>query len=196
MWWKIALAAMIIVALCVVVIVTTQARRLDALHKKILTSRAALENALHARARTAINVAQSGVLDMAGSVVLANAAKECGDSAGYDLVADGLNIVDDVKFEPVGRADGSFIQHDRLALESELSRVLRYTVDELEDEDIVGHEQLLERLAQARQSVRMTRRFHNIHVVGAQRIRRQLLARIFRTYGNASWPQTVDLDDE
>ncbi|QRV02908.1 hypothetical protein JTE88_04110 [Arcanobacterium phocisimile] len=189
-------ASLVVIAIVAGVVISTKARRLDALHKNILRSRAALENALNTRARVAQEVAHSGVLDLAGSVVLDSAAQEAGDAAGYILVDDGLD-----KINLHGLDDSSIIllHHggpDRLALESELSRVLRFTVDELDETDHVGYEDIMTKLLRARQSVRLTRRFHNIHVAGARRIRQSPLARLFRIHGYASWPQTIDLDDE
>ncbi|WP_216395113.1 hypothetical protein [Arcanobacterium phocae] len=192
-WWIFAVTCVMTVVIVSAVLITSQARRLDALHKKILKSRAALDNALIVRAHAAMTVAQSGVLDLAGSVVLTNAAQECADAAEYDLVEDGLNRNADDEVSPKSyRA----LDIDRLAIESELSRVLRYTVDELEEDEKNGYSEILGHLQQVRQSVRLTRRFHNIHVAGAQRIRRSALAQVFRIHGYALWPQTVDLDDE
>lgn len=67
-------ASLVVIAIVAGVVISTKARRLDALHKNILRSRAALENALNTRARVAQEVAHSGVLDLAGSVVLDSAA--------------------------------------------------------------------------------------------------------------------------
>lgn len=187
------------VVACVIligIVASLKARRLDALHKNIVKSRVALEAALNSRARCAIEVSRSGVLNLASSVVVDQAASECLQGAGYVLVDDGLEDI------YVSDPDGERISAlkrggpNRVAAESELSRVLRYTVDELDDADIHGDVQLLAELDRVRQAVRLTRRFHNIHVAGARRIRRTLLARMFRIHGYASWPQTVDLDDE
>ncbi|USR80157.1 hypothetical protein [Arcanobacterium pinnipediorum] len=178
------------------IVLSTKARRLDALHKNILRSRASFENALTTRARIAQEVAQSGVLDLAGSVVLNNAAHDAGDAAGYILVDDGL---DEIKVHRSAPTDVAVLKRggpDRLDLESELSRVLRLTVDQLEEIDREGYTDILERLHLARHKVRLTRRFHNIHVAGARRIRQSWLARLFHIQGYAAWPQTIDIDDE
>ena len=79
---------------------------------------------------------------------------------------------------------------DRLIIESELSRALRHSVDELE-----ATSPELDHLHQARVSVQMTRRFHNNHVSQARRVRKSPLVRTLRLQGNAPEPVTVNLDD-
>lgn len=56
------------VVACVIligIVASLKARRLDALHKNIVKSRVALEAALNSRARCAIEVSRSGVLNLA-----------------------------------------------------------------------------------------------------------------------------------
>ncbi|MFP7706820.1 hypothetical protein [Trueperella sp. LYQ141] len=83
---------------------------------------------------------------------------------------------------------------DRLVLESELSRALRYTVDELADNE--RDDPAITELNQRRVAVQMTRRFHNNHVAQARRVRKSKLVRVLRLAGNAPEPRTVNLDDE
>lgn len=199
MEWSYVLIALVAILVIVAISASLKARKLDALHKNVTKSRVALENALLARSQAATELALAGAVDMAGSILLADVANEAREAAIYPIVDDGL---DRIKIRDAeGNIHGGGPIHaeespDRLNLESELSRVLRLTVDELDSSELGDNSGPLERLNETRDSVRMTRRFHNIHVAQARRERRKFLARTFRLQGSAPAPRTVDLDDE
>lgn len=199
MEWSYVLIAVLAILVIVGIAASLKARKLDALHKNVTKSRVALENALLARSQASTELALAGTVDMAGSILLADVANEAREAAIYPIVDDGL---DRIKIRDVdGKIHGggpvpAEESPDRLNLESELSRVLRLTVDELDCSELGQDAAALERLNATRDSVRMTRRFHNIHVAQARRERRKFLARTFRLHGSAPAPRTVDLDDE
>lgn len=189
-WWQIILLVLGILLVVTGIIATLRARSLDRVHKNVTKSRIALERALVHRAQAAREVARSGVLDVASAVVLANVATEAIEASAHPIVDDGweaIAIEDDAgqMFHTVGQE-----APDRLIIESELSRALRHSVDELE-----ATSPELDHLHQARVSVQMTRRFHNNHVSQARRVRKSLLVRTLRLQGNAPEPLTVNLDD-
>ena len=189
-WWQIILLVLGILLVVTGIVATLRARSLDRVHKNVTKSRIALERALVDRAQAAREVARSGVLDVASAVVLANVATEAIEASAHPIVDDGweaIAIEDDAgqMLHTVGQE-----APDRLIIESELSRALRHSVDELE-----ATSPELDHLHQARVSVQMTRRFHNNHVSQARRVRKSPLVRTLRLQGNAPEPVTVNLDD-
>ncbi|WP_394262371.1 hypothetical protein [Trueperella sp.] len=189
-WWQILLPVLGILLVVTGIVATLRARSLDRVHKNVTKSRIALERALVDRAQAAREVARSGVLDVASAVVLANVATEAIEASAHPIVDDGweaIAIEDDAgqTLHTVGQE-----APDRLIIESELSRALRHSVDELE-----ATSPELDHLHQARVSVQMTRRFHNNHVSQARRVRKSPLVRTLRLQGNAPEPVTVNLDD-
>ncbi|AHU88808.1 hypothetical protein QEV69_08980 [Trueperella pyogenes] len=183
-WWYVLLAVGV---LGVGVVASFLARSLDRIHKNVMKSRVALERALTDRAQAALHVAQSGALDAASSIVLADLAIEAIAASVYPIVDDGLDAIsigDDAVL--AGRESDP---PDRLSLESELSRALRHSVDQLE----CGSG--MEDLERARVAVQMTRRFHNNHVAQARRVRKNPLVRLLHLQGHAPEPQMVNLDD-
>lgn len=189
-WWQILILVLGILLVVTGIVAMLKARSLDRVHKNVTKSRIALERALVDRAQAAREVARSGVLDVASAVVLANVATEAIEASAHPIVDDGweaIAIEDDAgqTLHTVGQE-----APDRLIIESELSRALRHSVDELE-----ATSPELDHLHQARVSVQMTRRFHNNHVSQARRVRKSPLVRTLRLQGNAPEPVTVNLDD-
>ena len=74
-WWVVA--AVIAIGLFGLYLSMT-AGRLDALHKRIDTSRLSLDAQLLRRSSVALELATSGGLDPAGAIVVAEAAREVG----------------------------------------------------------------------------------------------------------------------
>ena len=72
-WWVVA--AVVAIALFGLYLSMT-AGRLDALHKRIDTSRLSLDAQLLRRSSVALELATSGVLDPAGAIVVAEAARD------------------------------------------------------------------------------------------------------------------------
>lgn len=191
--------AVVVVAVVLVLLwwVWTAANRLDRLHRKVATSRAALDNQLVRRASVAAEVAASGLLDPVSSVLVTEAAWAAlwaggSDEAGLPgpTVAGGPPLV-----AAGGPPDGPV---DRDQAESELSRTLRTALDEHEVEELgtspLG-EELVGALVASWYRVQLARRFHNEAVAQTQRMRRKALVRLLRLHGHAPVPATVEIDD-
>lgn len=155
------------------------AARLDRLHHRIETSRAALQGQFQDRASQVLALASSGRLDPASCVLLADAA----DAALIE-----------------SRISGEQFDAARCAAESALTRSLYLA---LTDPEVVVEinaqpdgTQTLADLGTAAQKAAWSRRFHNDTVRACLAVRRQRLVRIFRLAGSAPLPRTVELDDE
>lgn len=159
------------------------AARLDRLHHRVEGSRGALDNQLLRRASAAGELAASGLLDPATSLLLASAAAEAiaageGDTAGED---------DPDRFS-------------REAAESDLSRALRAALEDPEQVRLLREDsrgaRLLDALEAAGHRVRLARRFHNDAVAQAQRVRGKRVVRWARLSGRAPMPSTFEVDDD
>ncbi|WP_124054891.1 hypothetical protein [Arcanobacterium ihumii] len=200
-----------VVALAIIIAIgILRARKLNSLHLNALKSRRLLERALYSRAQHAQDFAELGALDVASAVLLKAAAQEAAHFVGTPIIDDGLDSLSGVPSLAIAddapsSADELSVNSglvtapvvDRLVIESELSRVLQLTVDELEETELDDEvREVLRQLNRDRNEVRLTRRFHNIHVSQARRVRRSTFTRILRLAGSAPLPQTVDLVDE
>jgi hypothetical protein len=151
--------------------VSWRATRLDRLHARADSARAALDAALVRRAAVALEMAASRLLDPATSLVLATAAHEA-------RTAD---------------ADG------REFAESDLSRALRAVVEQpdfrrtlADGEDGVT---LLDELDAAAQKVAFARRFYNDAVSATRIARHRPLIRVLPLAGRAPVPEFFEIDD-
>ena len=150
------------------------AARLDRLHARIEGTHSALDAQLVRRAEATLEVVNTGSLDAASSLILANAAAESLDSVDSS----------DSEREPV---------------ESDLSAALEVAItadvaDALRAEP-AGAESL-DRLGAAAMRVQLARRFHNDAVTDVRRVRRKGTVKTFRLAGHAPWPRTFEFDDE
>lgn len=140
------------------------AGRLDRLHTRIDAARAALDAQLLRRASVTQELATSGVLDPAASIVL---------------------------YEAAHAARQSEEEHREVA-ESELSTALRAVFGEPAQveavKEIPGGEEAASELAAAVRRVPMARRFHNDAVRAARALRRHRTVRWFRLAGHAPFP--------
>ena len=147
------------------------ATRLDRLHARVEGARSALDAQLVRRASVSLQLALSGLLDPATSLLVADAAHVARDAA-----------------EP-----------DRELAESHLTQALHAAMQEpgvveaLED-DPAGHE-LVAELAAVSKRVELARRFHNDAVRAARVVRRKRVVRYLRLAGHAPWPPTFEMDD-
>ena len=185
------------------------ASRLDRLHRKTSTSRAALDNQLVRRASAAAELASSGLLDPASSILVGEAAWAALSAGGYgrsELVAAVPDLADVVGAEaarPGAREDDAsepLGPADRDLAESELSRTIRAALEDPGEVELLcsvplGNE-LIDALAAAWYRVQLSRRFHNEAATQTQRMRRKLLVRLLRLPGHAPLPHTVEIDDE
>ncbi len=170
----------VVVAILVVVIMgvylSWRAGRLDRLHHRADGARTGLDLALVRRSSSAYELASSGLLDPATSLLLADAVRR--------------TKKDD------GPRDGAF---DRELAESDLTRALRaaFTQPEfrpsLKDND--GAEQLVAEVEAAARQVFLARKFYNDMVARTLEARRRPLVRVFRLAGHATRPAFLEMDD-
>lgn len=150
---------------------TWTAQRLDRMHHRIDVARASLEAQLLRRSGTALELATSGTLDPARSLLLVDAAHEARAAASED-------------FE---------------SAESDLSETLRAVLDDadelrsMREDPALGP--LLDELAADCRKVELARRIHNDVVVSARSLRSRHGVRWLRLSGRAPALGTVDLDD-
>ena len=163
--------AVVLVLGLVTVWLSSTAGRLDRLHIRLATAQASLDRQLVDRSAAAAEVAHSGALDPAGSVLLLGAA-ESARQAGPD----------------------------REVAESALSADLRAVLGAEDAVDAAWrHESvrpLLIELAACCDRVRLARRFHDDLVTRTQAVRHRRVVRLVRLAGHAAWPVVVDFDDE
>jgi hypothetical protein len=148
------------------------AGRLDRLHARIDAARAALDAQLLRRASVAQELATSGVLDPAASIVLYEAAHAARQAE----------------------------EEQREVAESELSQALRAVFAEAPQVEAVreapGGEEAARELTEAVRRVPMARRFHNDAVRAARALRLHRKVRWFRLAGHAPFPRAFEMDDE
>ncbi|HEY8455166.1 MAG TPA: hypothetical protein VIL34_06205 [Actinopolymorphaceae bacterium] len=160
-----------VVAVAVVgVYLSWTAGRLDRLHARLDAARAVLDAQLFRRSGVALEVATSGMLDPATSLLVADAARRARAAS----------------------------EADREVAESNLSKALAAAFPDLETSrelaDDPGAEELLAELGAACRRVEMARRFHNDTVATARALHRRWLVRVFRLAGHAPMPETVEMD--
>jgi hypothetical protein len=160
--------------------ISWRASRLDRLHNRVEAARTALDLALVRRSSAASDLASSGLLDPATSLLLADAVRRA-KQAG---------------------------QAERDLAESDLTRALRATVgdpgvrSELAAADPRPHPDdsddsadLLTEVESAAQQVFIARKFYNDVAGRTIDARRRPLARTFRLSGSAQEPKFFEMDD-
>ncbi|MDC5695698.1 hypothetical protein OO014_00370 [Intrasporangium calvum] len=154
---------------------TYTAARLDRLHVRLTGTLAALDAQLVRRAEASLELAHSGLLDGATSLILATAAAESLENPG---------------------------EHGEIreAVENDLTEALHVSVTEevgetLHEDGPLGVDHLA-RLRSACMRVQLARRFHNDAVTDVRRVRRKWVVRLFRLAGHTPMPRTVEFDDE
>ncbi|MCC0578855.1 MULTISPECIES: hypothetical protein [Streptomyces] len=168
----VTLIVWIVVALVAIgVYLSWTAGRLDRLHSRIDAARAALDAQLLRRASVTQELATSGVLDPAASIVLYEAAHAARQAE----------------------------EDHREVAESELSAALRAVFGEPAQveavKEVPGGEEAATELAAAVRRVPMARRFHNDAVRAVRALRRHRTVRLFRLAGHAAFPLAVEMDD-
>ena len=152
------------------VYISWRAGRLDRLHARLEAARFALDAALVRRSSIALELASSGLLDPATSVLLAGAAH-------------------DARCAQVGRE----------MPESDLTRALRAVFSQPDFRALLagreGAEELLSELEGAAHQVFLARKFYNDAVAATQAARHRWLARILRLAGRAPMPEFFEIDD-
>jgi hypothetical protein len=159
-----------VIAILLVLWLSWTANRLDRMHHRIDVARASLDTHLLRRSGAALELAISGTLDPARSLLLVDAASEARAAA-----------------------------EDFESAESDLSEALRAVLadaDEvraLRQDESVGP--LLTELAADCRKVELARRFHNDIVASTRTLRARRRVQWLRLAGHAAPLETVDLDD-
>jgi hypothetical protein len=165
------ISILILVAVAMMgVYVSWRAGRLDRLHTRLETARAALDAALVRRSSVALELASSGLLDPATSLLLADLAHNARSATTSRELA-----------------------------ESELTRTLRTVLhrpdfrSHLQGSDGAG--ELLEELELTAHQVFVARKFYNDAVAATIAARRRWLPRVLRLAGTAPMPGFFEIDD-
>jgi hypothetical protein len=152
------------------VYISWRAGRLDRLHARVDAARFALDAALVRRSSIALELASSGLLDPATSVLLAGAAH-----------------------------DARSARDGREMPESDLTRALRAVFSQPEFRTLLsgreGAEEMLAELESASHQVFLARRFYNDAVAATVAARRRWLAVVLRLAGSAPKPEFFEIDD-
>lgn len=168
-WWWVLLVALVVVV--VGFWLTWTASRIDRIHTRIEVARASLDTWLLRRSGAALELATSGTLDPARSLLLVDAAH-------------------------AARAAGP---EDLESAESDLSEALRAVLADADEVNALREDPavrpLLEELAADCRKVELARRFHNDVVVSGRALRSRRRVRWLRLAGRAAPLQTIDLDD-
>ena len=164
------------------VYVSWRAGRLDRMHTRLEAARAALDVTLVRRSSVVLELASSGFLDPATSMLLAGSAHE---ARGGE------------------RPPGATLTYANLGeielAQSNLSRALRAAFaqpgfrDALDDVD--GAADLLAELEAAAHQVLVARKFYNTQVAVTRDARSKPLVRLLRLAGHADLPEFFEMDD-
>jgi hypothetical protein len=179
--WVLALVAVVLVLGWYL---SYSAGRLDRLHHRVETLRAALDAQLARRAAAAVEAAP--LLDPATGLLVADAAAEA--------LAAGETRSETEWLEAGGQAP------QLEEIENDLTRVLHVAFGDpaevavLRDSAPLAAQALL-LLTQACTRVQLARRFHNDAVAAAVRVRRKPVVRWTRLAGHAAMPAMVEIDD-
>jgi hypothetical protein len=160
------------------VYVSWRAGRLDRMHTRLEAARAALDVTLVRRSSVVLELASSGFLDPATSLLLAGAAHEA-------------------------RGQTSDLSDQELAqlelAQSNLSRALRAAFAQpgfrASLEDVDGAPELLAELEAAAHQVLVARKFYNSAVAVTREARHKPLVRVLRLAGHAGRPEFFEMDD-
>ncbi len=170
MIWTLLVIALLVVLLFAVY-VSWRAGRLDRMHNRVETARTALDLAMVRRSSVAYELASSGLLDPANSLLLASAVRRAKDAA----------------------------QAERDLAESDLTRALRATFSQPGLRSELGGRggagELIAEVDAAAQQVFIARKFYNDVAARTLDARRRPLARVFRLSGNAPQPEFFEMDD-
>ena len=160
-------------ALFMGVYVSWRAGRIDRLHTRVDMARAALDATLLRRASVALELATSGLLDPATSLLLASAVHATRDSASTDRPRD--------------------------LAESDLTRALRAAFSQPGFRTSMtgkeGADELLAEVEAAAHQVFLARKFYNDVVAATRGARGRPLARVLRLSGRARAPEFFEMDD-
>jgi hypothetical protein len=163
------IAAIVLVVVVIGVYLSWRAGRLDRLHARVDAARTALDLALVRRSSSAYELASSGLLDPATSLLLADA---------------------------VSRTKNG--DRPRDLAESDLTRALRAAFGQPEFRSSLkddGAQELVAEVEAAAHQVFLARKFYNDVAARTIDARRRPLVRLLRLAGNAPRPSFFEMDD-
>ena len=159
-------------ALLIGVYVSWRAGRIDRLHARVEMARAALDVTLLRRSSVSLELATSGLLDPATSLLLAAAVDGTRPDSG---------------------------DRPRDLAESDLTRALRAAFSQPDFRSSLsgkeGADELLGEVEATAHQVFLARKFYNDMVAVTRDARRRPLARVLRLSGNAQAPEFFEMDD-
>ncbi|ADG74685.1 conserved hypothetical protein [Cellulomonas flavigena DSM 20109] len=197
--WSDTTVVLVVVGVILVLawLVWVRASRLDRLHRKVGASRAVVDAQLVRRATVAAELATSGLLDPASSLVVGEAAWGSLTAGRAGDVPTGL-LPADLR-EQLGASAAVPDGLDRSQVESDLTAALAEILDDPDEVAVLAEDpegdRVLVALAAAWYRVQLARRFHNEAVAQTQRVRHGALVRLLRLAGHAPEPRTLELDD-
>jgi hypothetical protein len=185
------------------VYVSWRAGRLDRLHARLEARRAALDVALVRRSSVALELASSGLLDPATSLLLASAAHDARSAQnGQERWGGGHGGRGGQNGGPGGRDgqnNGPGGEGGQELPESDLTRALRAVFGQPGFRDSLngteGAEELLTELEGAAHQVFLARKFYNDAVAATRAARRTPLVRLLRLAGGAPLPDFFEIED-
>ncbi len=163
------------------------AARLDRLHAKAEGAMSALDAQLVRRAEATLELANSGALDPATALLLADAATESVERTTEHPLAE--DLLDGQHFGGREEVESALSEVLSVTLTDDVVTRLRADGDELVEES-------LDRIAASALRVRMARRFHHDAVREVRRVRGKWVVRVFRLAGHATLPERVEFDDD
>lgn len=163
------------------------ASRLDRLHAKVEGAVSALDAQLVRRAEATLELATSGSVDPATSLLLADASSEALERHTHQPLSH--DPLDGQTFAGREITETNLTETLRAALQQE-------TVDALRSELGSPGADGLSRVEASALRVQLARRFHNDAVREVRRVRAKKVVRLFRLAGHAALPQRVDFDDD
>ena len=182
-------------ALFVGVYVSWRAGRIDRLHARVDMARIALDVTLLRRSSVAQELATSGLLDPATSLLLAGAVHgtRVGHPGGSGPVATGSKASGVV---PPGQQSG---ERPRDLAESDLTKALRAAFSQPDFRASLsgkeGADELLAEVEEAAHQVYVARKFYNDLVAVTREARNRPLARVLHLSGRAKAPVFFEMDD-
>ena len=169
-------------ALFMGVYVSWRAGRIDRLHARVDMARAALDVTLLRRSSVALELATSGLLDPATSLLLAGAVHGTRPAGAGGTGPPGQNS-----------------DRPRDLAESDLTRALRAAFSQPDFRASLsgkeGADELLAEVEAVAHQVFLARKFYNDVVAATREARQRPLARVLRLSGRAQAPEFFEMDD-
>lgn len=189
--------AIVLVALALVLAIawylSYAAARLDRLHAKVEGAMSSLDAQLVRRAEASVELATSGLLDPATSLLLADAAAAAAARRTEQPISG--DPLDGQHFGGREEVESDLTWALDAALSPELLEEIRAETEALGGEggqDPYG----MAKLEGAALRVQLARRFHNDAVADVRRVRAKAVVRAFRLAGHAELPAPVNFDDQ